>query len=257
MATEAIIAQQIVDSTTDSRTIIVGAGMVWDNANKRLGINAPSPSACLHITPTSISSVGINVKALPSQSGNLTEWRDSSDNILARITGSGALHVQSILRQGVASTSVSLNGPWTFNQGTGSEGIVIGGAASASGNLLRCRNSAGNRRMEIDPTCDLRIYNSYTNATNYVRASLTCATTAIRLAAETIGTGADDVDVEIYPAGIGGVKIASAATQKIGLWGVGPVVQPAAIADATSEADAVAKLNDLLAKLRTIGIIGT
>lgn len=46
---EAIIAQQIVDSTADSRTIIVGAGMVWDNTAKRLGINAASPAGSLAV----------------------------------------------------------------------------------------------------------------------------------------------------------------------------------------------------------------
>jgi hypothetical protein len=117
----------------------------------------------LHVTPDAVASVGVQVKALASQTGNLQEWRDSADNILARVTSTGALHVQSILRQGTASTSVTLNGPWTFNQGTNSEGIVIGGEATAAQNLLRCRNSAGNRRMEIDPTCDLRIYNIWSS----------------------------------------------------------------------------------------------
>jgi hypothetical protein len=257
MATEAIIAQQIVDSTTDSRTIIVGSGMVWDDTNKRLGINTPSPSAALHVTPLTTASVGVQITAKSGQSADLLRWQDSLGNTIGRVASNGNLHVSSITRQGVASTSVTLNGPWQFTQAGNAEGVFIFGESGGTAAFLRTRNFAGNRRCEIDAGCDIRVFGAYTNASNYVRASLTCGTTSARLSAETAGNGADDVDLELYPAGIGGVKIASASTQKIGLWGTAPVAQPAAVADATSEADAVTKLNDLLAKLRTIGIIGT
>jgi hypothetical protein len=54
-----------------------------------------------------------------------------------------------------------------------------------------------------------------------------------------------------------GTKLGTAATQKIGFWNAAPVVQPSAVADATDATDVVAQLNDLLAKLRTVGIIAT
>lgn len=52
-----------------------------------------------------------------------------------------------------------------------------------------------------------RVYGTYTDSSNYVRASLSASTTAITLAGETAGTGADDIDVNITPAGAGGVKV--------------------------------------------------
>ena len=54
-----------------------------------------------------------------------------------------------------------------------------------------------------------------------------------------------------------GTKIGTATTQKIGFYNATPVVQPAAVADATDAASGLARLNDLLARLRTLGIIAT
>lgn len=54
-----------------------------------------------------------------------------------------------------------------------------------------------------------------------------------------------------------GSKIGTGATQKLGFWNATPVVQQAAVADATDAASVITQLNDLLAKLRTIGIIAT
>ena len=54
-----------------------------------------------------------------------------------------------------------------------------------------------------------------------------------------------------------GTKIGTATTQKIGFYNATPVVQPAAVADATTAIDVITQLNALLAKLRTLGIIAT
>ena len=54
-----------------------------------------------------------------------------------------------------------------------------------------------------------------------------------------------------------GTKIGTATTQKIGFYNATPVVQPTAVANATTSVDVITQLNDLLAKLRTLGIIAT
>jgi hypothetical protein len=54
-----------------------------------------------------------------------------------------------------------------------------------------------------------------------------------------------------------GTKIGTATTQKLGFYNATPVVQPAAVADATTAVDVITQLNALLAKLRTLGIIAT
>lgn len=56
-----------------------------------------------------------------------------------------------------------------------------------------------------------RVYGTYTDSSNYVRASLASSSTAVTLAAETAGTGADNVPVNITPAGTEGVVIGNFA----------------------------------------------
>jgi hypothetical protein len=54
-----------------------------------------------------------------------------------------------------------------------------------------------------------------------------------------------------------GIKIGSASTSLLGFFGATPVVQQAAVADATDAATAITQLNDLLAAMRTLGLIAT
>ncbi len=49
----------------------------------------------------------------------------------------------------------------------------------------------------------------------------------------------------------------SVGDAKLGFFGNPPVVQPVAVADATDGPSAIARLNDLLARLRTLGLIAT
>jgi len=54
-----------------------------------------------------------------------------------------------------------------------------------------------------------------------------------------------------------GTKIGTGTTQKLGFFNATPVVQQAAVADATDAASTQDRLNDLLARLRTLGLIAT
>jgi hypothetical protein len=54
-----------------------------------------------------------------------------------------------------------------------------------------------------------------------------------------------------------GTKIGTGTTQKLGFFNATPAVQPAAVADATDAASTQDRLNDLLARLRTLGLIAT
>jgi hypothetical protein len=54
-----------------------------------------------------------------------------------------------------------------------------------------------------------------------------------------------------------GSKLGTATTQKLAFWNATPVVQPAAVADATDAQSTQDRLNDLLARLRTLGLIAT
>ena len=57
----------------------------------------------------------------------------------------------------------------------------------------------------------LRVYGTYTDLSNHVRGSLSATSTAVTLAAETAGTGADDIPLNLTAAGTGTVKVNSVA----------------------------------------------
>ena len=54
-----------------------------------------------------------------------------------------------------------------------------------------------------------------------------------------------------------GTKIGTGATQLIGFYGATPVVQPLAVADSTDASSVILRLNELLARMRTLGLIAT
>lgn len=58
----------------------------------------------------------------------------------------------------------------------------------------------------------LKVYGTYTDSSNYVRASLTVTSTTAGIVVETLGTGADNIDLALTPAGTGLVAISSAAS---------------------------------------------
>lgn len=69
--------------------------------------------------------------------------------------------------------------------------------------ILAIRNGTTNQTV--------RIYSTFTNSTNYERLSLVgdSGNTRVQLAAETAGTGSDNLDVRLAPAGAGAVLVAS------------------------------------------------
>jgi hypothetical protein len=54
-----------------------------------------------------------------------------------------------------------------------------------------------------------------------------------------------------------GMKIGTATSDQLGFYNSAPVDQPAAVADATDAASTMARLNDLLARMRELGLIAT
>jgi hypothetical protein len=56
-----------------------------------------------------------------------------------------------------------------------------------------------------------RCYGTFTDASNYVRAALSSSSTAVTLAAETAGTGADNIPLNLTAAGTGTIKVNSVA----------------------------------------------
>jgi hypothetical protein len=94
-----------------------------------------------------------------------------------------------------------------------------------------------------------RIYNtvSGTSNVNFERANFRWASNEFIIDAEFGGTGT----------ALRGIKLGGATSSLLGFFGATPVVQQAAVADATDAASTQDRLNDLLARLRTLGLIAT
>jgi hypothetical protein len=82
--------------------------------------------------------------------------------------------------------------------------------AGASGNAqdtILVRDAANTIAMRNSTTAQAwRWYHTYTDASNYQRGALKTAAAYVEVAAETAGTGADDLDVLLTPAGAGAVR---------------------------------------------------
>jgi hypothetical protein len=175
---------------------------------------------------TGVGSGGIGTSSYP---GLLVYVGGSSDNSAntAQFTGND-LHIKGAFAFGITGL-----------------GAVRAYLFSDANNTIDQRNDTNAQTF--------RVYGTYTNASNYVRAALSSTSTAVTLAAETDGTGADDIPLNLTAAGTGtvkvnsnleitdakdivlatgtGTKIGTAAAQKLGFFGVTPVVQQTELTD--------------------------
>jgi hypothetical protein len=92
-----------------------------------------------------------------------------------------------------------------------------------------------------------RLYNTYTSGTNFERLSMQWTGNELVIDTEA-GSGGGTLR---------GIKLGSASTSPLGFYGATPVVRPAAVADATDAVSAISQLNQVLARLRTLGLIAT
>jgi hypothetical protein len=154
-------------------------------------------------TAWSTSGTGLGVNAASGFAGNLLDLQlNGSAKFLVTNNGfvtSGAafkvindteVQLRSIATLAWSSSSVG---------GTSDVFIVRDGAA----NTLAQRNATNAQTF--------RVYGTFTDASNHVRAALSSTSTAVTLAAETAGTGADDIPLNLTAAGTGTIKVNSVA----------------------------------------------
>lgn len=92
-----------------------------------------------------------------------------------------------------------------------------------------------------------RLYNTFTNSTNFERLNIRWTSNEAIIDTQA-GSGGGTLR---------GLRLGSAATSLLGFYNATPVVQPAAVADATDAASVITQLNLLLARIRTLGLIAT
>jgi hypothetical protein len=243
--TEDFAAPPAIGSTTPS------TGAFTTLSSNTGAINASTPLAVTQTwnnSATNFRAIETNITNTNSQTeshhlacnvgGSLVAYirRDGRIVAYANVYGGGGLE-SALLPQGVAVGNASYIGfcSNSFANDSGGDLRLFRDAA----NTLAQRNGANAQTF--------RIYNTFTSATNFERLNLRWASNELIIDAEAGSAGGT----------LRGIKIGSAGTSLLGFYGATPVVQQAAVADATDAASTQARLNDLLARLRTLGLIAT
>jgi len=168
-------------------------------------------------TAWSTNGTGLGVNAPSGFTGNLLDLQVNGTSLF-RIAASGALTCASggTFTFGVSASSFSAADSNRFTWLSGDIAIYRG-----SSSAIEIRNAAA-------PTSatGLRIYNTFTSATNFERLNFRWASNEAIIDTEAGGGGGT----------LRGLKIGSASTSLLGFYGATPVDQPAAVADLTATA---------------------
>jgi hypothetical protein len=177
------------------------------------------------------------------------------------------LHVQS----SIASSDLV----YLYNTGsTASDVLRLNTEGVGSGTLIFDAQSAGSSRFVVRGDGNVGIGTTGPGGTLDIKATASTAPLIIQGPSSEfaridssgrLGLGVSSPTSLLHLADAGnitvgtttGTKIGTATTQKLGFYNATPVVQPTAVANATTAIDVITQLNALLAKLRTLGIIAT
>jgi hypothetical protein len=196
-------------TTTKPQFLIEPTGTTstsWSTSGTGLGVNAPSgfTGNLLNLQVNGTSQISVTGSTL--KLGNGTVNVGAIDiGAYARISEIGSSLVFGVSSIRDAALSITPNAELVLSKA----GRYF---AMAGGNVV-IRDDAtdilAQRRSTNAQT--FRCYGTFTDASNYVRAALSSTSTAVTLAAQTAGTGADNVPLNLTAAGAGTVKVNSVA----------------------------------------------
>ena len=220
---------------TGAGTLSSDDRLLWDSTNNRLGFGITSaPLYTLHVTGPGAATLDGNLLQL--QSGLV------GDTTAANVYG------MTIDKSGVAGLIIGIN----KNSTTGSVGS---NDAFISTNAIGVALCIGRGDSAALPnTADI-----YINGAGNVGLGTNSIASDIHL--KIVGSGDvwldDSCDIQIGT--VGGTRVGTGSTQKIGFWGAAAAAQPAAVADpaggATVDTECRAQLALALSRLRSCGII--
>lgn len=125
------------------------------NGQTVIGGASAAGTAELTIYPSLNTSLGLVIKGLASQSGNLQEWQDSTGTALTSIGPTGNIISQSILATGVfrLNDANSLSATAHIVNTSGANiGLLVKGDSAQSANLQEWQNSSGTVLANISST---------------------------------------------------------------------------------------------------------
>ena len=223
----------------------------WSTSGTGLGVNAPSGFTGnlldLQVNGTrqaSLNSSGNFASTGSVSAGNGVLACTGNAGTFAGIVNHPSTYASYLFTESPNTTSATaltkvvakfalITGPGEFVLGSGCAfGFTSGALSSTSRDTTISRHSAGyisanvafggNALVTADAANTLaqrngtnaqtfRCYGTFTDASNFVRAALSSTSTAVTLAAETAGTGADNIPLNLTAAGTGTVKVNSVA----------------------------------------------
>jgi hypothetical protein len=203
-------------TTTKPQVVIEPTGATstaWSTSGTGLGVNAASGFAgnLLDLQVNGTSQVSINSAGVAKftsglkTSAKLQLLTGSTSGLYAR---AGNIFCASDgttegLSAGLGGLLIRSVGTYSWSSGdpdTGGGDLIL---ARDAANTLAQRNVANAQTF--------RVYGTFTDASNFVRAALSSTSTAVTLAAQTAGTGADDIPLNLTAAGTGTIKVNSVA----------------------------------------------
>lgn len=99
---------------------------------------------------------------------------------------------------------VEFNDEGVLISGAGDNGLSFGSTVPAGVDISLRRDAASTLAQRVGTTAQIfRLYRTFTNSTNYERLALQTAAGQMIIAAETAGTGTDNLDVVLTAAGTG------------------------------------------------------
>jgi hypothetical protein len=183
-------------------------------------------------TAWSTSGTGLGVNAASGFAGRLLDLQvNGTSQVSFSGSGDGTFSGSVLTRAGSYGNPAirfGSTGPYIHAGGAGNNFQVVGGAGVTIFSVNRDDNTVlfatGGATVRFSTTGsgiweqrsgvtsqEYRLYGTYTNDSNYVRAALSSTSTAVTLAAQTAGTGADDIPLNLTAAGTGTVKVNSVA----------------------------------------------
>ena len=196
-------------------------------------------------TAWSTSGTGLGVNAASGFAGNLLDLQVNGTSKF-KVDSTGRLDTTA----NVKATYFETVGGGPLINFSGSNGLINnptgvigwGTTSAAVPDLLLSRDAANTLAQRNGTNAQtFRCYGTFTDASNYVRAALSSTSTAVTLAAETAGTGADDIPLNLTAAGTGTVKVNSVAEVAVSSTVAGLPATPAVgmltrVTDATAPA---------------------
>jgi hypothetical protein len=203
-------------TTTKPQVLIEPAGTTstaWSTSGTGLGVNAASGFAGnlldLQVNGTSraaVNSAGQLTLADGSKTAPAIKFSGgASAGIFFRFGTLFEIADGTTVIYSLGTTNLALNSGTGLSWSSGAPDVL-----GSDLTIIRdAANTLAQRRTTNAQT--FRVYGTFTDASNYVRAALSSTSTAVTLAAETAGTGADNIPLNLTAAGTGTVKVNSVA----------------------------------------------